>query len=51
MGYVLTVSAFATIINTVVVCGGVTQDPLSPPERTLKFQREDMGMEDVVSGT
>lgn len=44
MGYVITISAFATTINIVLVSGGLTQDPVSPPKMTLRFQREDMGM-------
>ena len=44
MGYVITISAFVTIINIVLVSGGLTRDPISPPKRTLKFQRKDMGM-------
>lgn len=43
IGYDITISAFATIINIALVSGGLTQHPISPPERTLRFQREDMG--------
>lgn len=44
MGYVLTISAFATIINIVLVSGGLAQGHVSPPERPLKFPREDVEM-------
>lgn len=48
MGCILTISALATIINIVLISGGLSQGPISPYKRMLKFQREDMEMWDVV---
>lgn len=43
VGDVITISACAIVIRIVLISGGLTQDPILPLGRTLKFQREDMG--------